>query len=82
MTLEEIQREIVRLPPEDLTKLRVWMAQLVETTPTLPQPSSPPQAESRSQEADEKGQTESTAEKLGRFAGRAFADLRRRVREK
>ena len=33
------------------------------------------------QRLDPAGEPESTAEKLGRFAGRTFADLRKRIRE-
>ncbi len=71
MTLEDIQQAIARLPPEDVAKLRLWLAQIESAHP-------PPQAGTGSEEAE----PESTAEKFGRFAGRAFADLRRRVREK
>jgi hypothetical protein len=64
MTLEEIQQAIAKLPPEDVAKLRLWLAQVAT-------------------ESDERAaEPESTAEKFGRFAGRAFADLRRRAREK
>jgi hypothetical protein len=71
MTLEEIQQAIAKLPPEDVAKLRLWLAQIEGPHP-------PPQAG----EAREDAEPETTAEKFGRFAGRAFADLRRRVREK
>jgi hypothetical protein len=73
MTLEEIQQAIAKLPEEDVARLRVWLARLAGS-PSPP----PPQAG----EASDAAEPQSTAEKLGRFAGRAFADLRRRVREK
>jgi hypothetical protein len=73
MTLEEIQQAIAKLPPEDVAKLRLWLAQIEG-----PLPFPPPLAG----EGREGAEPETRAEKFGRFAGRAFADLRRRVREK
>jgi len=62
MTLEDIQQAIVKLPPEDRAKLRLWLAEFEAG-----------QAEHR--------EPETTASKLGRLAGRAVADFRKRIRE-
>jgi hypothetical protein len=51
----------------------LWLAQI-----EAPLPFPPPLAG----EGREGAEPETRAEKFGRFAGRAFADLRRRVREK
>jgi hypothetical protein len=64
MTVEEIEEAILRLPPEELAKLRVWFAEF-ETG--MPPPKIVP---------------ETTATRLGRLAGRALADFRRRTRER
>jgi hypothetical protein len=63
MTVEDIQEAILRLRPEELAKLRVWLAEFEHGMP-------PP-----------KLVPETTATKLGRIAGRAFADFRKRARE-
>jgi hypothetical protein len=62
MTLEDIQQAIAKLPTEDRSKLRVWLAEFEAG-----------QAERR--------EHETTASKLGRLAGRAAADFRKRMRE-
>jgi len=63
MTVEEIEEAILRLPPEELAKFRVWFAEFEAgmSGPRIAQ--------------------ETTATKLGRLAGRAVADLRKRTRE-
>ena len=63
MTVEEIEEAILRLPPEELTRLRVWFAEFETGMP-------PP-----------KIVQETTATKLGRLAGRAIADFRKRTRQ-
>jgi hypothetical protein len=62
MTIEEIQEAILRLPPEELAKLRVWFKEF-ETGMR------PPEIV-----------RETTATKLGRLAGRTFAEFRKRTR--
>jgi hypothetical protein len=61
MTVEEIEEAILRLPPDELAKLRVWFAEFESGMP-------PPKIET-------------TATRLGRLAGRAIADFRKRTRE-
>ena len=63
MTVEDIEEAILRLPPEELAKLRVWFAQFENGMP-------PPVV-----------RQETAATKLGRIAGRAIADFRKRTRE-
>jgi hypothetical protein len=63
MTVEEIEEAILRLPPAELAKLRVWFAEFENGMP-------PPQIV-----------PETVATKLGRLAGRAIADFRKRTRE-
>jgi len=63
MTVEEIEEAILRLPPAELAKLRLWFAEFEAGMP-------PPQTV-----------TETVATKLGRLAGRAIADFRKRTRE-
>jgi len=60
MTAEEVEEAILRLPPAELAKFRVWFADF---------------------EAGRVKEPESTANRLGRLAGRAFADIRKRIRE-
>jgi hypothetical protein len=62
MTLEDIQRAIAKLPPEERTKLRLWLAECV------------------AEQTEHEPETE--ASKLGRLAGRAVADFRKRMRER
>jgi hypothetical protein len=62
MTLEDIERAIAKLSPEDRAKLRRWLVEFEAG-----------QAE--------RGQPATTASKLGRLAGRAVADVRKRMRE-
>ena len=69
MTLDEIKRAIASLSPEELARLRVCLAQLAPgTSEPPPEPAPDPQAET-------------PASKFGRLAGRAVADLRKRIRE-
>jgi len=69
MTLDEIKRAIASLSPEELARLRVWLAQFAPgTSEPPPEPAPDPQAET-------------PASKFGRLAGRAVADLRKRIRE-
>jgi hypothetical protein len=63
MTVEEIEEAILRLPPDELAKLRVWFAEFETGMPAA------------------KVVQESAATKLGRLAGRAIADIRKRARE-
>jgi hypothetical protein len=62
MTLEDIERAVAKLSPEDRRRLRLWLAEFEAE-----------HAEHREQET--------TASKLGRLAGRAVADFRKRMRE-
>jgi hypothetical protein len=61
MKVEDIQEAVLKLPPEDLARFRVWFA---EFESGMPAP-----------------KLETTATKLGRFAGRTVAELRKRTRE-
>ena len=63
MTLDEIQRAIGKLSPDERAELRVWLAQFDAAR------------------SEQDSASESTAEKLGRMAGRTFADFRKRVRD-
>jgi hypothetical protein len=63
MTVEEIEEAILRLPPDELAKFRVWFAEFETGMP----PAGVVQ--------------ETAATKLGRLAGRAIADFRKRTRE-
>jgi|GEM_PF-5881098 len=62
MTLEDIQRAIVKLSPADRAALRRWLIELEAGT-------------------GERAEAETRASKLGRLAGRAVADIRKRLRE-
>jgi hypothetical protein len=62
MTLDEIKQAIVRLSPNELAALRLWLVELNA------QPS-------------DSAEPLSTSEKLGRLAGRAFSDFRKRMRD-
>jgi hypothetical protein len=66
MTLDEIKQAIAKLSPDELARLRVWFAEF---------------AADRLDQPTELVAPGSTAEKLGRLAGRAFADFRKRMRE-
>jgi hypothetical protein len=63
MTLDEIKQAIVRLSPDELAALRVWLAEIHV-------------------EPSESAEPLATSEKLGRLAGRAFADFRKRMQDK
>jgi hypothetical protein len=63
MTVEEIEEAILRLPPDELARLRVWFAEFETGMPPA------------------KVVQETTATKLGRLAGRAIADFRKRTRD-
>jgi hypothetical protein len=67
MTLEEIQQAIEKLSPDELARLCAWLAQF--------------EAGQQKAGSAQKAEPETTAQKLGRLAGRAVADLRKRVRE-
>jgi hypothetical protein len=62
MKVEDIEEAILKLPPAELAKFRVWFAEFESGmgAPKIPEP---------------------TVAKLGRFAGRAVAELRKRARE-
>lgn len=62
MTLEDIQKAIEELSPEDRAKLRLWLAE-----------------SAGGQAGDREAQT--MASTLGRLAGRAVADVRKRMRQ-
>ncbi|MFL5094855.1 MAG: hypothetical protein ACJ8ES_06090 [Xanthobacteraceae bacterium] len=69
MTLDEIKEAIANLSPGELAELRAWLAQFaVGTSEPPPEPAPDSQAET-------------PASKFGRLAGRAVADLRKRIRE-
>ena len=63
MTAEDIEEAILKLPPDELAKFRVWFTEF------------------ESGMAAPKVQQETTASRLGRLAGRAIADFRKRARE-
>lgn len=63
MKVEDIEEAILRLPPPELARFRVWFAEFEAGMPA-------PNIEQQS-----------AATKLGRMAGRAFAEVRRRTRE-
>ena len=63
MTLDEIKQAIVRLSPNELAALRMWLAEI-------------------NAEPSEGAEPLSTSEKLGRLAGRAFSDFRKRMSDK
>jgi hypothetical protein len=62
MRVEDIEEAILKLPPEELAKLRRWFAEF-ESGMAPPKPAEPPVV------------------KLGRLAGRAVAEIRRRSRD-
>jgi hypothetical protein len=67
MTLDEIKEAIANLSPEELAQLRVWLAQFGSSeAPAEPTPNA---------------EAETPASKFGRLAGRAVADIRKRMRE-
>ena len=69
MKVEDIAKAITELSPQERAWLRAWMAKFEATQSQATQSQGAPAPE------------ESTATKLGRFAGRAFADLRRKMKE-
>jgi hypothetical protein len=73
MTVEDIEEAILRLGPRDLARLRAWFAEF-ETGMAPPGMVPPGMAASQSRR-------EMHAVRLGRLAGRAVADIRRRIRE-
>ena len=66
MKVEEIAEAIARLPPDQLTRFRRWFAAFEAG------------CFARTDHATE---LDSTATKLGRLAGRAFAELKKRAKE-
>jgi hypothetical protein len=67
MTLDEIKQAIATLSPQERAELRAWLAQVESGRPA-------PKAEIEPR-------PEATASKLGRLAGRAVADFRKRLRD-
>ena len=65
MTAEDIEEAILRLPPAELAKFRAWFAEFEAGRVNKKNESEP----------------QDTASRLGRIAGRTFADLRKRLRE-
>lgn len=63
MKVEDIEEAILKLPPEDLSRFRVWFAEFES-----------------GMSAPKTGQ-QAVATKLGRFAGKAIAEFRKRTRE-
>ena len=63
MKVEDIEEAILKLPPQDLAKFRVWFAEF-ESGMAAPKVVEP-----------------AMATKLGRFAGKALAEFRKRSRE-
>ena len=63
MKLEDIEEAVLRLPPDELARFRVWFAEFEAGMgkPVIEQ--------------------QTTATRLGRLAGRTFAELRKRARE-
>jgi hypothetical protein len=69
MTLEEIKRAIADMPPDEIAKLRAWLAQLEAGR------------FERKAESEPNAEPDTPASKFGRLAGRAVADFRKRLRD-
>jgi hypothetical protein len=65
MTVEDIEEAILRLPSAELAKFRAWFTEFEAGRVNKKSESEP----------------QDTASRLGRIAGRTFADLRKRLRE-
>jgi hypothetical protein len=63
MKVEDLEEAILKLPPDDLARFRIWFAEF------------------ESGMAAPKTGQQAMATKLGRFAGKAMAELRKRARE-
>jgi hypothetical protein len=75
MTVDEIERAIAKLSPEERASLREWLVQFDATdaeAKARPQRNIAPEG---------KAGPEATASRLGKMAGRAFADFRKRMRD-